>query len=171
MEQTVQHAVVPQNCFPGIAANQVTGPQRDDDELVEQFFAFGGVKRQVIRQRVAEQQHENGYRGGDAHGAEKHIAVKRVAGQFKIILQIPVVNDGLNCRRRTRSCSKKESRTGSAGIRSPIRWAEWRRQLCRPASTWLVVTRFADTNRVVGLKFKFMLAGKRAGIGDAGANC
>jgi len=40
-----------ENGFPGVTAHQVTHPQRNDDELVEQLFASARMKRQVIGQR------------------------------------------------------------------------------------------------------------------------
>src|ERR1700722_3058118 len=73
-------------------------------------------------------------------------------------------------RRRTKSCSRRESRTELIEIRSSKRWAELRSPLCRFANTWLIVTCFANAHGVVGLKFKFALTGKRAGIRDSGAN-
>ena len=38
LEEAVEHAVAAENCFPGVAADQIADPQRHDDELIEQIL-------------------------------------------------------------------------------------------------------------------------------------
>ena len=56
MQEAVEHAVAAENGFPGVAANEIADPQRDDDELIEDFFARAGVERKIVGERIAEQQ-------------------------------------------------------------------------------------------------------------------
>src|SRR5271157_545294 len=48
LEEAVEDSFAAQNCFPGVAADQIADPERDDDELIEQFFACAGMKREVV---------------------------------------------------------------------------------------------------------------------------
>ena len=78
LQEAIEDAVAAENGFPGVAANEIADPQRDDDELVEQFFARAGVEGEEIRERVAEQERKKGHGGGDAHGAQEDLDVKRI---------------------------------------------------------------------------------------------
>ncbi len=58
LQDSVEHAVAAKDGLPGVAADKIAGPERNDYELVEQIFPFGGVERQVIRERVAQKERE-----------------------------------------------------------------------------------------------------------------
>jgi hypothetical protein len=55
LEKAVEDSVAAENGFPGVAADEIADPQRHDDQLVEEFLARAGVKREVIGERVAEE--------------------------------------------------------------------------------------------------------------------
>src|SRR6266853_3104688 len=93
LEKAIENAFAAQNGFPGVAAHQVAHPQRHDDELVEQFFARAGMKRQVIGQRVAEQQRAERYRSSDAHGAQEDFDVYGLGEERRIIVEVPLVDE------------------------------------------------------------------------------
>src|SRR5882762_627646 len=42
LQEAIENAFAAENGFPGVTAHQVTHPQRNDDELVEQLFASAG---------------------------------------------------------------------------------------------------------------------------------
>ncbi len=54
LQKAVEDTVGAENGFPGIAANEIADPERDDDQLVEEFFARAGVEGQEISERVTE---------------------------------------------------------------------------------------------------------------------
>src|SRR5580700_8103949 len=94
LEKAVEDAFAAEDCFPSIAADQITDPERDDDQLVQQFFARAGMKREVVGQRVAKEKSTEHYRGGDAHGAEENLGVERIGEEFLVIGEIPVMDEG-----------------------------------------------------------------------------
>ncbi len=61
--------------FPSVAADEIADPQRHDDQLVEEFLARAGMKREVIRERIAEEERTKSDRSGDAHGAKENVDV------------------------------------------------------------------------------------------------
>ena len=66
LQKSVQHAVASENRFPRVTADQITGPQRNDYELVEQILALRRVERKVVSERIAEQQRQQSDRSGDS---------------------------------------------------------------------------------------------------------
>src|SRR6266403_259856 len=92
LQEAIEDAFAAENGFPSVTAHQVTHPQRHDDELVEQLFAGAGMKRQVIGQRVAEQQGAKRHRGGDAYGAQEDSDVNGLGKESHIIVQVPLVD-------------------------------------------------------------------------------
>ena len=65
LQQAVQDAVAAEDGFPGVAANEIAGPQGNDHELIEQVLSFRRVKRKIVRERISEEQSEQRDRGGD----------------------------------------------------------------------------------------------------------
>src|SRR6202034_69968 len=92
LQEGVEHAVAAENCFPCVAAHQITHPERDDHKLIEEFFANSRVERQVVRQRVAQEQREECDRTGDAHGAQENLCVEGMDEQLLIVLQVPLMD-------------------------------------------------------------------------------
>ena len=93
LKEAVEDAFAAEDGFPGVTANQVADPERDDDELVEEFFAGAGVERNEIRERVAEEDRKERDRSGYAHGAEEDAGVERVGGELVVVVEIPVMDD------------------------------------------------------------------------------
>src|SRR5882762_3987723 len=75
LEQAVQHSVAAQDCFPGVAANEVADPQRHDHELIQEFLARTSVEGEVVREWVAEEQRAECHGTGNARGAQKNLKV------------------------------------------------------------------------------------------------
>ena len=111
LQEAVEHAIASKDCFPSVTAHKITGPQRDNHELVEKIFSFWCVKREEISEWVSENQREQGNGGGDANRSKKDREVNRVANQLDVILKIPVVNDGLLRRNRPEAVAE-EKRVG-----------------------------------------------------------
>ena len=44
LEKAVEDSVAAEDGFPGVAADEIADPQRNDDQLIEQFFAWAGLK-------------------------------------------------------------------------------------------------------------------------------
>ena len=61
-------------------------------ELVEQFLANTAMKRQVIGERVAEQQGAKRHRSGDAYGAQEDSDVDGLGKESHIIVQVQLVD-------------------------------------------------------------------------------
>ena len=78
LQEAVEDAVAAENCFPGVAAHEIADPQRDDDELIEDFLARAGVKGKIVGQRITEQQGAERDGGGDAHAAEQDFGVNGI---------------------------------------------------------------------------------------------
>ena len=93
LEEAVEDAFAAENCFPGVAANEIADPERHDDELIEQFFARAGMKREVVGERIAEEQGTEHHGAGDAHGAEENFGVEGIREELLIIVEIPVMDE------------------------------------------------------------------------------
>jgi hypothetical protein len=93
LEKRVEDTVGTENGLPGIAANEIADPKRDNDELVEKLLAAAGMKGKIVSERIAEKEREKHDAGGDAHGAEKNFKIDGIFEQFGIVLKIPLVND------------------------------------------------------------------------------
>lgn len=93
LEKAVEHAVAAENRFPGVAADQIADPERDDHELIEEFFARTGVEGEEVRERVAEEERAEGHGSGDACGAQENLEVERIGEKRAIVLQIPVMDE------------------------------------------------------------------------------
>ncbi len=117
LEEAVEDAFAAENCFPGVAANEIADPERHDDELIEQFLARAGMKREVIGKGIAEKQGTEHDGAGDAHGAEENFGVEGIREQLLIIVEIPVMDDGRRLA-RPRSCARTSARR-EAGERAP----------------------------------------------------
>src|SRR5205085_1658824 len=92
-QKAIKHAVAAKDGFPGVAADQIADPQRHDHELIKELLALPGVKSQIVSKRIAEKERTDRDRSRDAHGAEEHFGVNRIAEESFIIAQIPMVND------------------------------------------------------------------------------
>ena len=44
LEEAIEDSVAAENGFPCVTTNEIADPQRDDDQLVEKFFARTGLK-------------------------------------------------------------------------------------------------------------------------------
>src|SRR5437588_4998874 len=93
LQEAVEDSITAENWFPGVAADEITDPERDDDELVEEFLARAGLERQKIGERISEKYGKHGDRGSDANGAEKDLYVERIFEECGVILEIPVMDD------------------------------------------------------------------------------
>src|SRR5580700_9369678 len=93
LEKAVEDSFAAEDCFPGVAADQIADPERHDDELIEQFFARAGMKREVIGERIAEEKRAEHYRGCDAHGAEENFGVEGIGEKFLVIGEIPIMDE------------------------------------------------------------------------------
>jgi len=51
------------------------------------------VKRQVVGERVAEQDRQDRDGRGDSHRAEKNFDVERIGDELVIVLEVPLVNE------------------------------------------------------------------------------
>ena len=56
LKKGIEHAVAAENRLPRVSAHQVAHPQRNDHELVQEVFALSGTKREIVRQRISEQE-------------------------------------------------------------------------------------------------------------------
>jgi len=52
LQKAVEDAVGAENGFPGLPADEIADRQRNNDQLVEKFFARTGVKGHVVGERV-----------------------------------------------------------------------------------------------------------------------
>ena len=93
LQEAVEDAVAAEDCFPGVAANEIADPERDDDELIEEFFACACMERQVVGERIAEQQGTESDGGGDAHACGKGLRRRRDCDEVAVIVEIPLMND------------------------------------------------------------------------------
>ena len=93
LEEAVEDALGSEDGFPGIAADEIANPERNDDELIEKIFAGAGVKGHEVGQRIPEEEGEKGDTGGDAHGAEEHFDVDGILEELGVILEIPFVDE------------------------------------------------------------------------------
>ena len=93
LQKAVEHAVAAENRFPSVTANQIADPERNDDELIEEFFARAGVERQKIGERIAEEERAKRNGGGDAHRAKKYFDVNGFVNERAVIAQVPVMDD------------------------------------------------------------------------------
>jgi len=93
LEEAVENAFAAENGFPGVAADEIADPQGHDDELVEEFLAAAGMKREVVGERIAEEQGAEGYGGGDAHGAEEDFDVDGLCEESVVIVEVPLVDE------------------------------------------------------------------------------
>ncbi len=94
LQQRVHHSVAAKDGLPRVGAHQVANPKRDDHKLIKQFFALR-IKRNVIRQRIPQQQGQQRNPARDPHRPQQYLGVHRHMHQVLIILQSPVVHDGL----------------------------------------------------------------------------
>jgi hypothetical protein len=58
LEKSVEDTVAAENGFPGVSTNQVADPQRNNDQLIEEFFARASVEGQEIGERITEKSGE-----------------------------------------------------------------------------------------------------------------
>jgi hypothetical protein len=93
LEKTVENAVGAENGFPGVSANEIADPERNDDELIEELPPGAGFEGHEIGQRIAEEQGEEGDTRGDAHGAEKDFEINGIMEELGVVLKIPFVNE------------------------------------------------------------------------------
>src|SRR5215471_5607786 len=93
LQETVENAVGAENGLPGVSANEIADPERNDDELIEEFLPDAGFERHEIGQRIAEEQGEEGDARGDAHGAEKDFEINGIVEELGVVLKIPFVNE------------------------------------------------------------------------------
>jgi hypothetical protein len=93
LEKAVENTVGAKNGFPGVGANEIADPQRNDDELIQKFLTAAGVEGKIVRERIAEKKRENSDRSGDTHGAEENFEVDGVFQERGVILEVPVVDD------------------------------------------------------------------------------
>src|SRR6267154_179781 len=56
LEKAIEDAIAAQDGFPGIAANEVAHPQRHNYKLIQEFLARTGVKGEIVRERIAEEE-------------------------------------------------------------------------------------------------------------------
>jgi hypothetical protein len=61
--------------------------------LIEKFLARAGVEREVIGKRIAEQQREEHYGRGDAHGAEQDFKIDRIGNERVKVSQVPLMHN------------------------------------------------------------------------------
>jgi hypothetical protein len=93
LEKAVENTVGAENGFPGITANEIADPQRNDDELIQKLLTATGVEGKIVGERIAEKERENSDRSGDAHGAKENFEVDGIFQERGVILEIPVVDD------------------------------------------------------------------------------
>ena len=93
LQKAVEDAVAAENCFPGVATHQIADPERNDDQLVEKFFARACVERQEIRQRISEKYRKKCNSGGDACGAKEDLDVEWIPEQREVVVEIPMIED------------------------------------------------------------------------------
>ena len=79
LQEAVEDAVAAKNGFPGVAADEVANPERDNHELIEKLFARAGMEREVIGERVSEEEGTEHNASGDAHGAEEDFGVEGIS--------------------------------------------------------------------------------------------
>src|SRR5271155_4185246 len=95
LQKSVQHSVATQDSFPGVRANQVTDPQWNNYQLIEKIFSLTCVEREIVGQRIAQQQGKDHDSGCNPHGSKKSLQVNIHAEEFAIVVQCPGVDDGL----------------------------------------------------------------------------
>jgi len=93
LQRAVENAVAAENGFPGVAADEVADPERDDDELIEKFFASPGAEGKIVRERIAEEEREKSDGGSNAHGAKENLKIDGIGEKSFVVLEIPVVNE------------------------------------------------------------------------------
>ena len=93
LQEAVEDAVGAENGFPGVAADEIADPERDDDKLIEKIFANARVEGHEVGERIAEQEREQRDAGGDASSAEKNFGVDGIMEELGIVLEIPLVDD------------------------------------------------------------------------------
>jgi hypothetical protein len=93
LEEAVEDAVTAKDGFPGVTANEIADPEGDNDELIEQLFARTRVERQIVGERIAEQEREECDRSGDAHGAKKDLSVDGIREKRFVVGEIPFADD------------------------------------------------------------------------------
>lgn len=93
LQEAIQDSFAAENGLPSVAADEVTDPEGDDDQLVEQFLSGASVEGHVIGKWKGEEKRKKCYRSGDPHGAEQDLRVNRIAEECFVIVERPVVND------------------------------------------------------------------------------
>src|SRR5881392_1830528 len=93
LQEAVEDTFTAENCFPGVATDEITDPERDDHELVEEFLARAGLKRQKIGEGISEKYGKHGDGGGDSNGAKKDLYIEWIFEECDVILEIPVMDD------------------------------------------------------------------------------
>src|SRR4051812_939916 len=66
LQQCVHYAVAAKDCLPCIRAYEVAHPKWNDDQLEQQVFV-PGAERQVVSDRISEQECKQGDRSRDLH--------------------------------------------------------------------------------------------------------
>ena len=81
LEEAVEDAVGAENGFPGVAADEIADPERNDDELIEKIFANARVEGHEVGERIAEREREQRDAGGDAQQCGKELRRRRDSGR------------------------------------------------------------------------------------------
>jgi len=93
LQRAVEDTVRAEDGFPRVAADKITDPERDDDELIEKFFAGAGVEGEEVSERVAEKKRKKSHGNSDAESAEENGGVERIGEELGVLAEIPVVED------------------------------------------------------------------------------
>ena len=85
LQEAVEDAIAAENRFPGISADQITDPERNDDELIEKFFARTRVKREEVRERITQNNRKQRDGTGDARRAAEHLQIDWILKESGVV--------------------------------------------------------------------------------------
>src|SRR5207248_597825 len=109
LQQSVQYSIAAKYGLPRIGTYQIADPQRNDCELIKQVLAGSRMKRQIVGKRVSQQQRKQHYPQRDSHRAQQRLSVDVYSKKLAIVVQIPVMNNGLRWGNRPEAVTEKKN--------------------------------------------------------------
>ena len=93
LQQAVENPLLAQDDLPGVRANEVAHPERDDHRHVHELLVPPHLERQQIGQRIGEKQREEGDSQRDAGRKENRVGIEIGAEESAVVLQCELVRD------------------------------------------------------------------------------
>ena len=159
LQQRIEHTIGAEDRLPRIRSHQITDPQRNDHQLIEQIFSLACIERQEIRQRISQQQRKQHHARRNPHRAQQRLPVHRLLQQFFIVLEIPRVHDGLRRRDRPEAVAEHQQIRHQQKHCYPHQRRHRHDRLVERGRTSVPFRRLAHQDRIRGreLQFHFVL--------------